>query len=383
MTKCPRCFRVLPTDRVSYTEANPAQTNVDAAATEFLGHEAHLGKTVTYHVGNVADGSGPEGQARQELGGDVYEVCPICHYRLPPGWRAGHVTCIAMAGARATGKSVYIAVMVKQLVRALERRGLELGDATPETAEHYKTNYESPFYQKRGLLESTTSSVSGEGYQHHPLIFSMGIWSGVKQFLSIRDVAGEDLSSGMLTGLPGSFFAAADGVFFLFDPFQVREIRDALRDDVEFDEQLGGDPRSSLATVLRLVGDGNPLMAVLVSKFDALHAVGKVEASRWFPIMSNAGAAFCRDPGLLRDQYDDEDGLLLHYEVQSLLQKLEAPPSMRTMTNPDTGRVYDHRYFAVSALGDSPLNPNFDPMGFAPFRCLDPLRWVLFRRGIQ
>ncbi|WP_255506430.1 hypothetical protein [Mycolicibacterium sp. 018/SC-01/001] len=371
---------------MSFTETRPRQSTVDTAASEFLGHEAFMGKTVTYHVAGVpAPGTpGPEAQARQELDGDVHEVCPICHYRLPSGWRMGNVTCIAMAGARATGKSVYIAVMVKQLARALERRGLELADASAETADHYRTHYETPFYEKRGLLESTTSSEVGESYQHDPLIFSMGIWNGTKQFIAIRDVAGEDLSLGKLAGVPGTFFAAADGVFFLFDPFQVREIRDALRDDVEFDERLGGDPRNALATVLRLIGDSAiPLVAVLVSKFDALHAVGRVAQSRWAPIMSNAGAAFCRDPGLLHEQYNDNDGLLLHYEVQSLLQKLEAPPSLRNMTNPDTGRGYDHRFFAVSALGDSPLNPHFNPMGFAPFRCLDPLRWVLSRRGLQ
>lgn len=385
MTKCPRCFRVLPTDRVSFTEDQPKQSSVDAVASGFLGHEAFMGKTVTYH--NVS--SPPQGapaleeQAQRELEGEVQEVCSICHYRLPPGWRAGNATCIAMAGARATGKSVYMAVLVKQLARALERRGLELSDATSESAEHYKTHYEKPFYEKRGLLESTSSAVSDTSYQHDPLIFSMGIWNGVRQFIAIRDVAGEDLSEGRLKGLPGSFFASADGVLFLFDPFQVREIRAALRDDVEFDEQLGGDPRKALGTVLRLIGDGNPSVAVLVSKFDALHAVGKVTQSRWAPIMSNAGAAFCRDPGLLADHYDENDGYLLHYEVQSLLQKLEAPPSLRSMVNPDTGRGYDHRYFAVSALGDSPLNPNFNPMGFAPFRCLDPLRWVLSRRGLQ
>lgn len=52
------------------------------------------------------------------------------------------------------------------------------------------------------------------------------------------------------------------------------------------------------------------------------------------------------------------------------------------MVNPDTGRGYYDRYFAVSALGDSPFNPNFNPMSIAPFRCLDPLRWVLSRRGL-
>lgn len=382
-TKCPRCFRFLPADRVAFTEANPHQRTVDTAASEFLGHEALMGKTEIYHItAPLEQGlAGLESQARQALGGDVHEICPICHYQLPPAWRLSSATCLAMAGARASGKSVYLAVMVKQLARALERQGFELGDATNETAEHYKRNYETPFYQRRGLLESTASSDSGESYQHHPLIFSMGIWNGVKQYIAIRDVAGEDLSAGNLKGLPGSFFSAADGVFFLFDPFQVREIRDALRDDVEFDEQLGGDPRKALTTVLRLIGDGSPSVAVVVSKFDALHAVGRVKANRWHPIMSNAGAAFCRDPGLLTEQYNEDDGQLLHHEVQSLLQKLEAPPALRTMINPDTGRRYDHRYFAVSALGDSPLNPHFNPMGFAPFRCLDPLRWVLFRRG--
>lgn len=384
MTKCPRCFRMMAADSVAYTEAQPKQARVDTAASEFLGHEAFMGKVVHYHLPEpVPPGvPGPETQAQQELEGDVVEVCPICHYRLPQGWRWGNATCIAMAGARATGKSVYMAVMVKQLTRALERRGLELIDATPESAEHYQTHYERPFQEKRGLLDSTSSAISDASYQHDPLIFSMGIWNGVRQFIAIRDVAGEDLSEGTIKGLPGSFFSAADGVFFLFDPFQVREIRDALRDDVEFDEQLGGDPRKALATVLRLIGDGNPMVAVLVSKFDALHAVGRVRENRWAPIMSNAGAAFCRDPGLLKEQYDDDDGTLLHFEVQSLLQKLEAPPSLRTMVNPETGRNYDHRFFAVSALGDSPLNPHFNPMGFAPFRCLDPLRWVLFRKGL-
>lgn len=380
-TKCPRCFRVLPGDRVSFTEAVPQEAaTVDAAASAFLGHDAHMGKSVTYHVAEGMTES--RARAERELGGEVHEICPICHWQLPPGWRAGSATCIAMAGARATGKSVYIAVVIKQLARALERHNLELGDASTETAEHFRKHYDEPFTQLRGLLESTSSGDTARSYQHEPLVFSLGIWNGVRQFLAIRDVAGEDLSRGVLAGLPGSFFETADGVLFLFDPFQVQEIRDTLRDQVAFDEQLGGDPRSALLTVLRLIGNGNPKVGVIVSKFDALHAVGNVPNTPWADVMSNAGAAYCRDPGLLSKHFDEEDARTLHYEVQSLLQKLEAPPSLRHMVNPENGRNYEHRYFAVSALGDSPLNPHFDPMGFAPFRCLDPVRWVLSQRGI-
>src|SRR6478752_2898251 len=47
--------------------------------------------------------------------GETAEVCPDCHYLLPPGWRNGQAVCVALAGARATGKSVFIGVLVKQL----------------------------------------------------------------------------------------------------------------------------------------------------------------------------------------------------------------------------------------------------------------------------
>ena len=43
------------------------------------------------------------------------EICPVCHFALPDGWRQGHAVCIAMAGAPGTGKSTYLAVLIKQL----------------------------------------------------------------------------------------------------------------------------------------------------------------------------------------------------------------------------------------------------------------------------
>lgn len=58
--------------------------------------------------------------------------------------------------------------------------------------------------------------------QREPLVFSIGGWHGIRRFLVLRDVAGEDMESGDLHTPPFRFFANADAVFFMFDPLRVR-----------------------------------------------------------------------------------------------------------------------------------------------------------------
>ncbi len=134
----------------------------------------------------------PPQYAELELGGPAREVCPTCHYVLVDGWRNAQVTCIAMAGARATGKTVYIAVLIKQLQLLGESFNavVEPFDSTTEAT--YRDHYEAPLYEARGILEATPAAHTGNPYQRDPLIFSLGHWNNVSQILVIRDVAGED-----------------------------------------------------------------------------------------------------------------------------------------------------------------------------------------------
>lgn len=44
------------------------------------------------------------------------------------------------------------------------------------------------------------------------------------------------------------------------------------------------------------IGSGEPRLAVILSKFDALRALRDVDGSEWSMVMSNAGAAYLRDP---------------------------------------------------------------------------------------
>lgn len=376
-TKCPRCFGVLPADRYSWMFKDPETTVHDPVASDFTGQPVSSGEI---HEMSPSDGL-PDGVLFHE----VVEVCPMCHYPLPPNWRAGEATCVAMAGARFTGKTVYIAVLVKQLERLAERYDREVIPADLTTKQRYQEIYEKPLFIERGIVQGTPSAQT---FVNHPLIFHLGHWNGVARYLVLRDVAGEDLQNPEnVDPTILEFFSRADAVFFLFDPLRVEEIRSQLRDLIPLPAELGGNPREVLRTVMQLIGENTPRLAVIISKFDALQQVAEVENTEWGRIMMNPGAAFNRDPGLLSHEYDEVDGQLLHYEVRSLLEKLGAGPHIRAMRNPITGYEYRHRLFAVSALGQAPAGEQLHRNGISPFRCTDPVRWIfstsdVFKDGV-
>lgn len=375
MTKCPRCFNPLSPDVFAWTEARPAKVEPDPVASAYLGHEVRGGEVRTAtRPPDVGDSWTPIPAGFTE---PVVILCPICHYELPDLWYYGSATCITLAGARYTGKTVFIAVLIKQLQQFAERLGREVVPANATTQERYSEEYERPLFDERGLLQPTPSAALHGSYQHEPLIFHLGRWGERARYLVIRDVAGEDMERGELGGRAWEFFALADAVFFLFDPIRVDEIAHQLRDLVPDSRLVGGDPREVLRRVLGLIGAGEPKLAVVLSKFDALQALSRVQASTWGRIMAHPGAAFNRDPGLVNRRYDEDDGRLLHAEVHSLLTRLEAGPLLTGMQNQVTGRHYDHRFFAVSALGETPEGDKLHRSGITPFRVLDPLRWVL------
>jgi hypothetical protein len=286
-----------------------------------------------------------------------------------------------MAGARATGKSLYIGVLVRQLQLLCEHLGFAMAPATRSTAVAYATHYETPLFVQRGLIPPTPTMMTQTSTQREPLIFSLGTWHGIQRYLVLRDVAGEDMESGNLHSPPFRFFSNAEAVFFMFDPLRVQSIRDQLQDLLPPQMVSGGDPRGVLNNVMMAIGSGEPRLAVILSKFDALRALRDVDGSEWSMVMSNAGAAYLRDPS---DSvlYDDNDGQLLHEEVRSLLTRLNAGSIIAGVENPSTPRRLRHRFFVVSALGQPPSGQRLHARGIAPFRCVDPVRWVTSSFGV-
>ncbi|MCW2606751.1 MAG: hypothetical protein JWO60_1444 [Frankiales bacterium] len=387
LTRCPHCFTQLPEDRYAFRCVGACSEEEDRELSISRGSEER--HKPVFHVPPVPGTHRDTADCLQCSVTSDAEVCPTCHYGLLRGWRWATTTCVAMAGARASGKSIYIGVLVKQAQLWCERYGHALVAPDPRTDEQYTRVYETPLFERRGLIPPTPTAAARLSPQREPLVFDMGQFEGPQglrhHMLVLRDVAGEDLESPATAPGPFRFFGNADVIAFLFDPMRLPEVRGQLDGTVDTQQLQGGDPVEVLRNLIRLMRGGSSFgpalttpLALVVGKFDTLAELADVEGGPMAPVMGNPGATFNLDPSLepvfLRDDADR-----LQAELESLLVRLNA----RSLLNLVDASFEHRRLFAVSALGALPADSeSVSARGIAPFRVLDPLKWALSRTGL-
>lgn len=313
-------------------------------------------------------------------------------YPLPEGWQGSGSLTFAMAGARTSGKSLYIAVIVKLLERLVIANQGTFRYADEHTRRTYTERYEKPLFEKMGLLPPTPPVSSTDAHQDRPLIFDVGTHRRDGQlqkiFVVFRDVAGEDLKEENFEERQEDldFFRFADQILFLFDPMAVPRIRQLLEGFVPIHEVGDDDPTVVLQNVLRVLGsDHRPDIALCLSKFDVMQRLSEVNQAHhfgdgpntvnWQRVMNNYGASFRREGALPTEPFDADNSNLLHMEVSSLLQCLDATQMINQLNTPLFGTLpYSYQCFVASALGASPEGDRVSRTGIAPFRCMDPLR---------
>lgn len=381
--KCPRCFVHLTSDLYAWEcsgQCPPANDPKATAATGVATQSRQLQKA--QRPSDVRRWSPPQNPACPTCAKPARDICPYCHFALLPNWREANTVSIALAGARATGKSIYLAILVKQLEQMISQAGSALSFGDENSRRVYEDYYEKPLFEARGIMPPTVAAGAQDAYQRDPIILSLGMLRGGRTYLVIRDVAGEDLENPAEDRTYLSYFARADAVLFMFDPSAVTEVRELLKDYLPRQLNEVGNPERVLENMLRLIGTSPVPIGMILSKFDTMQALREVQDGQWRRVMSNPGAAFTRDPGVFAMAYDRNDGELLHQEVRSLLHLLHAQRFVNSLASPDGGAPRNYRFFTVSALGDAAQGDKLHPRGIAPFRCLDPMRWALANQGL-
>lgn len=204
MTKCPRCFHDLPDDEFAWYDS--ADTRVELNQVAFPAMPVAMCTPDRCTPCCACRTPTTRGRRCPRMSPTTVEVCPLCHYDLPGNWRWGDATCIAMAGARYTGKTVYIAVLIKQLKKFLEAADTEVTPADMVTERTYAANWTSGRCSSSAVLPAATPAAAVAAHQP-PLIFNIGFWGERQHFLVIRDVAGEDLENAETSGPSWEFFA--------------------------------------------------------------------------------------------------------------------------------------------------------------------------------
>ena len=382
MSKCPLCFSDVDPGRARWQCMNrecAGPASPEPLATSYLGHEM----TVKQRREEVrpSDHRGAWAPRAQQFctdcGVSMTRACTVCRYPLPADVGESDVVCVALAGARATGKSVSIGVMRLFLEKFIEELRSSL-----DFESRYSESDEDKEYVKQ-ILSGMVYPPTPPG-QARSLLYSMGQINGKRRYLALRDIAGEDLEA-TEAKLNLSFLGRADLVIFLFDPLAIKSIQDALENLIPRQRAVGQEPQKVLQTVLRHMGAGRPHLAICLAKVDALQRLAD-HNNPISPVFANPGTTLMREsvrhgvtsgPG-----YDEHSAQLLSEEVRSTLMLLNGTVIVNMVENPANGNILPHRFFTTSALGGAADGELLPPHGITPFRVLDPLLWIFHQKGI-
>ncbi|MFD8994565.1 hypothetical protein [Streptomyces abikoensis] len=320
-------------------------------------------------------------------------VCRRCHSDLPSDYCDQDSRIIALVGAKATGKSTYITVLVNELrhrVGGAYRASLAAMGADTQRRDR---DMAAELYERLHLPGATRPAALGF---NDPLLYRLSVpsrgrfgvggkYTGNKHTgsrhtaLVFFDAAGEDLSNAAAMDRYTAYLAAADGIILLVDPLQLPSVRDELAGGdgpplpaVETPpQQIAADIAAQLRGHGRAGSRGrlSTPVAVALTKTDMLRPL----LSPHSPLHTNAshhGGAF-----------DDADRTAVHEEVRSLLESWDGGALHRQLESDFS----DVGLFGLSALGapppaDAPADaPKSGPQ---PTRVEDPLLWLLTRRGL-
>ena len=212
----------------------------------------------------AADGRKGAAHCPECAGETTISICPVCHSRLPVHFGKVGSRLIVPVGAKEAGKTVFMTVLVHELMHQTGQRfNAAITGADDFTRHRFASDYERPLYRESRLLPPT---AVGGAYDQAPLVFhfateaprrlngrlghagAFGNGDPKRTLLSFFDTAGEDLHSQQSIEQNVRYLGAADGVLLLLDPLQMRGARGLVAPGTRLPTSAADDDP---ATVLR------------------------------------------------------------------------------------------------------------------------------------
>jgi GTPase SAR1 family protein len=325
------------------------------------------------------------------LNGEYYtrqmavRLCPYpdCGYPLPYNIERARKLTIAIVGDVSSGKSVYISVLLRLLEEgrflASWQRG-RMSCLTNASRERYEKEYVSRLFKDHVV---PPGSRRAEETTHHPLIYELFLQEGpdeaVKNFnLILYDTSGEDyvIPSRQVQYAP--YLLNADAIIFLIDPVSIPGIRENLLEDPGMRYGHGDSTSPPFESFNKIM---QPIERTIVGR----------SASKKPLVLALSKADVLKKLRAVRDQYrflvkapDYRHGLNLadieqvDHEVRNLLLEHGETSLIQAVARSSFRHV---RFMAFSAIGYTP-DANGRVPAIKPWRCLDPLLWVLYQLGL-
>lgn len=361
---CPRCFEVIGMNEIEYICSNTSATRPCRHAIDRMPQRAARGnRPVCQECGNPL----------------VTKVCPRCGGELPLNIGSSKSYPIAIIGAKETGKSNYVAVLINQLRnevgRAFDCALMACGDGT---LNRYQREFYDPLYRHRTCVRGSDAG------DVDPLIYSLifrrkgGLFRKAGNdavSLTFFDTAGENLNSIDSMQTFNRYLYHASGIILLLDPLQIPSVRDRLEGKVRLPEE-NTDVNTILNRTIEIIRTGSGLTS-LKKKIDIPIAISFTKIDAIEELLEPA-SCLKHDSAHIRDgAFNWMDFRDVNDEMQSLADTMLGEQLYQMVST----QFRSFAFFGLSALGSNPDVENRIPK-FRPFRVADPFLWLLAKKKI-
>lgn len=386
---CPYCFEKQKLSQVEFRCTNKRCKDFDdIQMTKYENGNLKMPKqgkrTFTVSTKNIF--AVPPSSKCPECSNVTYKhICGFCHNELPESTLTGKDMIISVVGSRATGKSHFVGVIIKEL---RDRMAVSYGGSLEGFADSYQrwqNSFGNSLYNNHMKLELTQSSVQNvENGAYKPLIFKMKLKRKVlfKEVIEsftfvFFDTAGEDLNDEDTMSTVNKYICQSAGIIFLLDPMQIPAVVSQLDESTvkraaAIDYRQAAKSDDIMTRVSKLIRNDKKMsdtakinipVAAVFSKFDAIESIVPKDCTVLNP-----------SPHCGEKLFNMSDWHNVNSEILALLHEWDASAFISQLET----NYSNFSYFAVSALG---LNNNPDLSGKIqsprPHRIEDPFLWIL------
>lgn len=309
--------------------------------------------------------------------------CPQCGELLPPNIENTSSVTIAIIGDTFSGKSHYIAAAVHQLKETFLQssdRYMRFVSLSHDVEEQYQQDYFKPLFEMKQPLNQTKQAATPI---NKPLIYELVMQTSAatdyvrRANMLIYDASGEDIANQDRLVQFKQYILHADAIIFLADPWSMPGIVNQLPYHLRPDPAAitGRKSADVLNWVIQMFERSKGLSAGARLSLPIAITLSKSDLLRFLPVPGGYHFRFLSNPPYngtvnVQDLYtvnDEVKAIIGHFGDRSLLSA--------------TARFDNVAYFATSATGWSPDAQGLYP-SITPFRCLDPILWILWKLRI-
>ncbi|MGD6831898.1 hypothetical protein ACQCT5_07030 [Sutcliffiella halmapala] len=389
---CPYCFDKHKLQDVKFrcnSETEDCIKEPDEVLSKFKGHNR---ASMMGHVFSPSkEGNGlnqffkgmPEdADCDQCARNSTLRICPSCHSELPSTIGQYEDMIFAVIGAKETGKSHFISVLIDKIKREIGHNyECNLHPIDDETINRYRDDFWAPIFKRKETIHATHSGRS-DSRVRTPLLYTLQFTKKnvlnktvIHKVITLAffDAAGEDLNDENTMLTVNKYIYNSAGIILLLDPLQLDSVRESVHNDVRL-PNVNTDSSEILFRLTNLIRKAKNLkqnekikipLAIGFSKIDAVQKILDPSSALNFPSCHSNGA------------FDLRDFENVHSEIETLVQEWTHTGMTRALET----NFKDYGFFGFSSLGHNP-DSDMKIKDFNPYRVEDPFLWLLYKHKI-